>query len=468
MNTTELQSLKARLHGRLILPADPDYDTARRVYNGMIDKRPAAIAQCADTADVVAVLAFARESETLLAVRGGGHHGAGLGVCDDGVVLDLSPMREVRVDDASREVRVAGGATWGEVDRATQPFGLAVPSGIISTTGVAGLTLGGGHGYLTRKYGLTIDNLIGAEVVLADGRVVTASASEHDDLFWALRGGGGNFGVVTSFRFRAQPVGEVYAGPTLWPVERAAEVLRWYDDFMRQAPDDVYGFFAFLNVPPAPFFPAELHGRTMCAVIWCVTGPIAAAERALEPARRLGPPAFTMLGAMPFGALQTMHDALMPPGLQWYWKGDFVRELNEQAIAEHVRYGSALPTALSTMHLYPIDGAANRVDRHATAFSFRDARWSMVMAGIDPDPAKAPQITRWAKDYWSALHPHSMGAAYVNFMMEEGTPRVRATYRDNFDRLAAIKAKYDPANLFRVNQNIEPLTGGSGSRSAAP
>jgi FAD/FMN-containing dehydrogenase len=467
MNTNQLEALKARLHSRLILPTDPEYDSARRVYNAMIDKRPAAIAQCADTADVAAVVAFAREHHTLLAIRGGGHNGAGLGVCDGGLVLDLARMRDVRVDEASREVRVAGGATWGDVDRATQPFGLAVPSGIISTTGVAGLTLGGGHGYLTRQYGLTIDNLIGAEVVLADGRVVTASASENDDLFWALRGGGGNFGVVTAFRFRAQPVGEVYAGPTLWPVERAAEVLGWYDEFLRQAPDEVYGFFLFLNVPPAPFFPAELHGRAMCGVVWCVTGPLATAERALEPARRFGPPAFTMLGAMPFAALQTFHDALLPPGLQWYWKGDFVRELNEDAIAEHVRYGAALPTPLSTMHLYPVDGAAGRVDRHATAFSYRDARWSMVIAGIDPDPAKAPHLTRWAKDYWTALHPHSMGGAYVNFMMEEGTPRIRSTYRDSYDRLASIKGKYDPTNLFRVNQNVEPRTGGPDSRLAA-
>lgn len=451
-----LTNFESRLRGQLITPAHPDYETARMVYNGMINKRPAAIVRGADHNDVAATVRFAAEHGALLAVRGGGHNGAGLGTCDGGLVLDLSRLREVQVDAATRRVRVQGGAVWGDVDRATHPFGLAVPSGIISTTGVAGLTLGGGHGYLTRQYGLTSDNLRAAEVVLADGTMVRASETENPDLYWALRGGGGNFGVVTSFEFAAHPVREVYAGPILWPLEQAAEVLRWYDRFMAAAPDELYGFFAFLKVPPAPFFPAELHGRTMCAVVWCHTGSSAEAERALAPARAFGPPAFTLLGCMPFPALQTMHDALMPPGLQWYWKGDFVREISDAAIAQHVVHGSRLPTPLSTMHIYPIDGAASRVDRHATAWSYREARYSMVMAGIDPDPANAGRITEWAREYWGALHPHSLGGAYVNFMMEEGTDRVRATYRDNYDRLAAIKAKYDPKNVFRVNQNIQP------------
>ncbi len=450
------EQLKANLRGRLIQPADSDYPAVRKIYNGMIDKRPAAVAQCGDVADVMTTVGFAHENGLLLAVRGGGHSGAGLGTCEGGVVLDLSRMRGVRVDPGARTVRVEGGAIWGDVDHVTHRFGLAVPGGIISTTGVGGLTLGGGHGYLTRKYGLTIDNLLEADVVLADGRLVTASAGENEDLFWALRGGGGNFGVVTSFVFSGQPVSTVFAGPTLWPVERAADVLRWYREFIVEAPDDLYGFFAFLKVPPGPPFPTELHTRTMCGVVWCYTGTPAQAERVFEPVRRFGPPAFALLGAMPFPALQTMFDGLLPPGLQWYWKGDFVQTLSDEAIALHVKHGSALPTRLSTMHLYPIDGAAARVGRNDTAFSYREARWSSVMAGIDPDAANASRITAWAKDYWQALHPHSMGGAYVNFMMEEGPERVQATYRDNHARLTAIKQRYDPTNLFRVNQNVKP------------
>jgi FAD/FMN-containing dehydrogenase len=450
------EQLKATLRGRLIQPADSDYPAVRKIYNGMIDKRPAAVAQCADVADVMRTVGFAHENGLLLAVRGGGHNGAGLGTCEGGLVLDLSRMRGVRVDPGARTVRVEGGAIWGDVDHVTHRFGLAVPGGIISTTGVGGLTLGGGHGYLTRKYGLTIDHLLEADVVLADGRLVTASARENEDLFWALRGGGGNFGVVTSFVFSGQPVSTVFAGPTLWPVERAADVLRWYREFIVEAADDLYGFFAFLKVPPGPPFPTELHTRTMCGVVWCYTGTPAQAERVFEPVRRFGPPAFALLGAMPFPALQTMFDGLLPPGLQWYWKGDFVQTLSDEAIALHVKHGSALPTRLSTMHLYPIDGAAARVGRNDTAFSYREARWSSVMAGIDPDAANAGCITAWAKDYWQALHPHSMGGAYVNFMMEEGPERVQATYRDNHARLTAIKQRYDPTNLFRVNQNVKP------------
>lgn len=457
LDEATVEQFKTGLHGELIEPDHPDYEEARKLYNGMIDKYPRMIARCADTADVINCVNFARENEVLLAVRGGGHNGGGLGVADDGLVIDLSGMRGVRVDPEERTVRVEGGCTWGDVDHATHAFGLATPTGIISTTGVGGLTLGGGHGYLSRKYGLTIDNLLEADVVLANGTLVKASEEHNEDLFWAIRGGGGNFGVITSFLFRGNPVHTVYAGPMFWELDQAEEILRWYREFMPEAPEEMYGFFAFLVVPPAPPFPEHLHGKNMCGIVWCYSGPLDEAEEAFRPVRQeVGPPAFEYVGPMPLPVLDSLFDALYPPGLQQYWRGDFVTEISDEAIAIHLRYGSEVPTMHSTMHLYPIDGAVHRVGKHETAFSYREATWSAVFFGVDPDPANNERITSWTKEYWDALHPHSGGGAYVNFMMDEGQERVKATYRDNFERLVEIKNEYDPANLFRVNQNIRP------------
>ena len=406
LDEATVEQFRAGLRGDLIQPEDEGYDEARKVYNAMIDKRPRMIARCADVADVISCVNFARENDVLLAVRGGGHNGGGLGVADDGLVIDLSPMRGVRVDPDAHTVRVEGGATWGDVDHATHAFGLAVPTGIISTTGVGGLTLGGGHGHLSRKYGLTIDNLLEADVVLADGSFVKASEEENADLFWAIRGGGGNFGVVTSFLFRGNPVSTVYAGPMLWDLDQAEEVMRWYREFSPQAPEDLYGFFAFLVVPPAPPFPEHLHGKKMCGVVWCYSGAMEEAEEVFRPIRAAGRPgAFEFLGPMPLPALNSLFDALYPPGLQWYWRGDFVTELTDEAIAMHLRYGSEVPTMHSTMHLYPIDGAVHRVGRHETAFSYRDANWSAVFVGVDPDPANNERIISWTKEYWDAVHP---------------------------------------------------------------
>jgi FAD/FMN-containing dehydrogenase len=452
-----VERLAATIRGVITQPDDPAYDAARRVYNAMIERSPRLIVHCRDVADVIASVAFARDHALPLAIRGGGHNGAGLGTCDDGLVLDLSPMRSVRVDPTGRTVRVEGGATWADVDHATHAFGLATPSGIISTTGVGGLTLGGGLGYLTRKYGLTIDNLLEVDVVLADGRLVTASAREHPDLFWAVRGGGGNFGVVTSFVFRLHPVGTLYAGPMLWPVDQAADVLRWYRDFLPQAGDDLYGFFAFLTVPPGPPFPEHLHGQTMCGIVWCYAGPLDSAAAIFAPIReRFGPPALDWVGPMPQPVLQSLFDGIYPSGDQWYWKADFFRELTDEAIARHVEHGSKLPTGQSSMHLYPIDGAASRVAREATPWNYRDAKWAQVIVGVSPSAADNARLITWARAYWDALHPYSAGGAYVNMMMDEGTDRVRASYGDNYDRLAAIKAVYDPDNIFRINQNIQP------------
>jgi hypothetical protein len=456
LNETAIAALKSELRGELIEPNDTRYDAARKVYNAMIDRKPRLIAHCADVADVIAAVKFARENKLPLSIRGGGHNAAGLGICDDGLVIDLSPIKYVRVDPKKRTVLVGGGALWGDVDHATHAFGLAVPAGIISTTGVAGLTLGGGIGHLTRQCGLTIDNLLAVDVVLADGRFVTASANENSDLFWAVRGGGGNFGVVTSFLFKAHPIHTNYAGPMLWPMEDAPEILRWYRDFIVKAPNSLNGFFAFLTVPPGPPFPEHLHNKKMCGIVWCYTGPLDKAERVFKPIRKFKPPALDLVGPIPHPALQSMFDALYPPGLQWYWKADFVRKLSDEAIALHVEHGALLPTMHSTMHLYPIDGKARSIRNGATPWSYRDANWAGVIVGVDPSPANKERITDWAKDYWTAVHPHSAGGAYINFMMDEGTDRVRATYGKSYDRLAKIKKRYDPANLFRVNQNIAP------------
>jgi len=451
-----IEEFKLNLRGQLILPGDEDYDEACKIYNAMIERRPGLIARCADVGDVMAAVNFARENDVLVAIRGGGHNGPGLGTCDDGLVIDMSAIKYTRVDPQARTVQVGGGCTSGDVDHATHAFGLAVPTGVVSTTGVGGLTLGGGHGYLTRKYGLTIDNLLGADMVLADGSFVTVSAEENPDLFWAIRGGGGNFGVVTEFRFQLHPVHTIVGGPTLWHQEQTTEVMQWFRDFMQEAPEDLYGFLAILMVPPGPPFPEELHMKKMCGVVWCYTGPEEKAEEVFQPIRDFGPPAMYGIQPMPYPALQTAFDALYPPGLQWYWKGDFVNELTDEAIDLHVKHGYEMPSFHSTMHLYPIDCKAHQVGPEETPWEYRQAKWSKVIAGVDPDPANSEAISTWAKEYWEALHPHSAGGAYVNFMMEEGEERVKATYGANYERLSTIKQKYDPANLFRVNQNIKP------------
>ena len=458
MPAQSIAQLRTTFRGELIQPTDGAYDSERKVYNAMIDKRPQLIARCADVADVMAAVHFGRENELLTAIRGGGHNGAGLGTCDDGLVIDLSRMKGVRVDPTSRTAQVGAGCVWGDVDHATHAFGMATPCGFISTTGVAGLTLGGGIGYLTRRYGLTIDNLLSVDVVLADGRFVTASALENSDLFWAVRGGGGNFGVVTSFEFRLHPVSTVQFGPTFWPLEQAADVLKSYRQFILAAPEEVGGFFAFLVIPPTPMFPQHLHMKMVCGIFWCGTGTAEQTEKATKPMRSVGTPVLDAIGPAPFPVAQSTFDGLYVTGLQWYWRADNFTELSDAAIAEHMEHGSKLPTMFSTMHLYPVNGAAQRVGKNETAYSFREAVFAEVIVGVDPDPANAGKITTWCKEYWEALHPYSAGGAYVNFMMDEGQDRVQAAFRDNYGRLASIKKKYDPTNFFRVNQNIKPAT----------
>jgi FAD/FMN-containing dehydrogenase len=366
-------------------------------------------------------------------------------------------MKGIRVDPEAENVRVEPGCRWGDVDHATHAFGLATVSGIVANTGVPGLTLGGGHGYLTRKYGLTIDNLLAADVVLADGRLVHASDGVNSDLFWALRGGGGNFGVVTSFKFRLHPIKNVIAGPMFWPVEKMGSTLSWYRDWLPNVSDDIYAFYLTAEVPSADPFPEDIRGRKVCGLMWCCLSAQKQVDEALASARKVAKPVFEHVATVPYPALQRMFDGLYPPGLQWYWKGDFVRELSDEAVTEHIRYAE-VPTTHSTMHLYPINGAVSRRATAGTAWAYRDANWSMVIAGVDPDPANRERITRWAREYWEALHPYAAGGAYVNFMMEENEDRVAATYGSNYSRLQQVKAKYDPDNFFHVNQNIVPAS----------
>jgi len=444
--------------GRLVVPSDTDYDEARALYNGMIDKRPKAIARCTDAADVMAAVNHARDNKLLLAIRGGGHNGPGLGSCDGGLVIDLSQMRSVRVDPVTRTVRVDPGCTSADLDHATHAFGLAVPLGIVGSTGIAGLTLGGGTGYLTRKYGLTVDNLLEVDVVLANGSFVTANKHKNADLFWAVRGGGGNFGVVTSFLFQAHRAKIVFAGPIFWDANCAKQVMSAYRDFIPEAPEELGLFVGLKTVPPTDPFPKEHWGKRACALIGAYNGPIAKGRKLVASLiEKLPTPLFNWMGEMPWTAINGLFDPFFPKGLQWYWKGDFVKALPDEAIDAHIANALKAPTPFCLMHLYPIDGAVHRVPKKATPWSARDASFSMVIAAISPDRKDAAALKAWGRAYWEAVHPFNLQSAYVNFMdYDEAPNRVELSYGDNYKRLASIKAKYDPNNLFRVNQNIRP------------
>lgn len=454
----KMAALRTALRGEVIEPQDRAYDDARALYNGMIDKRPLALARCVDAADVIAAVTFGRDAGLPIAIRGGGHNGPGLGSVNDGLVIDLTHMQGVRVDPATRTARVGPGCTQGDLDHAAHAFGLATPAGIVSTTGIAGLTLSGGHGYLSRKYGLTIDNLLEADVVLPDGRFVTASKHDNADLLWALRGGGGNFGVVTSFLFQLHPVEMVFAGPIAFDQKHARTIMQRYREFLPGAPEDLCVFLGLKTVLSCDPFPKELWGKRMCLLMCCYNGSEAAGRKALAPfLGALPEPWFDWMSTMPYPGVQSMFDGLYPKGMQWYWRGDFVKTLPDGAIDAHLEQAARSPSELSLMHLYPIDGAVQRVGKADTAWNCRDATWSMVIAGIDPDPRKAGAVTQWTKAYWEAVHPFDLGGAYPNFMMDdEGDARLKATYGANYERLQAVKRKYDPANLFRVNHNIRP------------
>jgi FAD/FMN-containing dehydrogenase len=449
-------ALYSQVRGRIMQPGDDGYEDARKVYNAMHDRHPAIIVQPVDTADVQAAVSFARDQDLLLSVKGGAHNVTGFASNDGGVVIDMSGMKQVAVDAANRTATIGGGATWGDVDHATHAYGLATPGGILSTTGVAGLTLGGGFGHLTRRFGLCCDNLLAAELVTADGQIVNASGDENPDLYWAIRGGGGNFGVVTRLTMRLHPVAMVYGGPIFFPASFSEQVLKFFREFMPSQPREVGAFFGYHEAPPAPFVPEELHGHKACAIVVCYTGPAEDAEAAIQPIRDCAPVALDLCGPIPYPALNSMFDDLLPHGLHHYWKADFVRELSDEAIVIHGEHGPLVPNFLSLMHLYPMDGAVQDVAIDATAFTYRDVAFTHIIAGIDSDGANMPAHTSWVRDYWSELHPHSAGGAYINFLMDEGQDRIRSTYGDNFPRLVEAKRRWDPNNLFRMNQNIPP------------
>ena len=456
MSQPTLGALRGRVTGRVITPADDGYEEARRVYNAMIDRHPRAIVQCATAGDVAAAVDFARESELALAVRGGGHSVPGFGTVDDGVVADLSGMRAVTVDPAKRTARAQGGATWGDFNAATHEYGLATTGGIISTTGVAGLTLGGGIGYLARGFGLSCDNLVSAEIVTADGRALTASETQHPDLFWAIRGGGGNFGVATALEFRLHPLRDIYGGPMFFEVTDAAAVLRFFREFIADAPRAFGGFPAWQIAPPLPFIPEARHGETFLAFVACWAGPLEQGEAILKPLHDVAPVVAEHVGPMAYPALSSAFDALVPAGLQHYWKANFVRELSDAAIEQHLAFGPRVPTVNSTVHIYPINGACHEVASEATAFAYRDANFAPVIAGMWPDPSQNAANIAWVRDYYAATAPLSEEGGYINFMAGDDQDRIRANYRGNYARLVEVKRTYDPDNLFRVNQNIKP------------
>ena len=457
LTALNVDALREQVRGDVIGPEDGEYEKARGVFNAMIDRRPAVIVRPVNASDVITAVNFSRENQLPLAIRDGGHSVPGFGTIDDGLVIDLSRMRGVRIDPVNKTARVEGGATWGDFNSAGYGFGLATTGGIISTTGVTGLTLGGGIGYLTRKHGLSIDNLISADIVTADGKFLTASERENEDLFWAIRGGGGNFGVLTSLEFRVHPVKDIYGGPIFFELSDAEKVLRFWREFIADAPREFGGFPAFQIAPPLPFIPENRHGETFALIVACWTGAVEQGERIVKQISDVAPVVAAGVAQMPYHALNSAFDALYPyGGLQHYWKANFVKELTDDAIKVHVEHGGQVPALQSTMHLYPIDGAVHDVDPDATAFAYRDSNIAMVIAGMWPDAADSEKNTKWVRDYAAATAPHSEEGGYINFLSEDDQPRIEANFRSHYKRLVDVKRKYDPDNLFRHNQNIKP------------
>jgi FAD/FMN-containing dehydrogenase len=455
--TQALGTLAGQVTGAVIRPGDDGYEEARRVYNAMIDARPAAIVRCQTADDVVAVVRHAAEKGMPVAIRGGAHSVPGFGTADGAIVADLSGMQSVEVDAEKRTATAGGGTTWGRFNDVTAAQGLATTGGIISTTGVGGLTLGGGIGYLCRAHGLSCDNLVAAQVVLADGSLVRASDDENADLFWALRGGGGNFGVVTEFTFRIHPVTDIVGGPMFFELADGPAIFGYFRDFIRGAPREYGGFPAFQIAPPLPFVPASRAGEPFVAVVSCWTGDPDEGLRLIDGFRQIAQPVAEHIGPMPYPALNSAFDALVPPGLQHYWKAAYLTDLPDDAIAVHMEHGSRIPVVNSTVHLYPIDGAVHDVPGDATAFGHRDARFAAVIAGMWPDPADNEANIRWVRDYHAAIAPYSQAGGYVNFAAADDQDKVAENYGANYARLVEVKRRYDPGNVFRVNQNIRPL-----------
>ncbi len=459
LDATKLQSFERALQGRVVLPGSPGYDEARTIWNAMIDRRPALIARCAQAEDVVHAVRFARDNDILVAVRGGGHNIAGNAVCDGGLMIDLTPMKSVRIDERQRTARVEAGATLGEFDAAAQAVGLATPLGINSTTGVAGLTLGGGFGWLSRKYGLSIDNLISADVVTAAGTMLKASATDNPDLFWAIRGGGGNFGIVTAFEFKLHPVGpNVLSGLVIHPLDAAGDVLRFYRKFIATTPEEFVCWLVLRQAPPLPFLPEEWHGKGILALAMCYAGPIEDGERVAKPLREFGKSIADVVAPHPFAAWQAILDPLLTPGMRNYWKSHDFTELTEGLIDVLVAHARKIPDPQTEIAFAQLGGAVSRVANDATAYTHRDAQFVMNVHGRWDNPANDAKVIAWARELFTAAAPFATGGAYVNFMTQDETERVRAAYGSNFDRLAQLKKQYDPTNLFRMNQNIRPAS----------
>ncbi len=446
------------MRGELLLPSDPGYDSARKVWNGMIDRRPGLIVRCAGVADVIQAVKFARKHRLVIAVRGGGHNVAGNAVCEDGIVIDMSRMKSVRVDPAGRTAVAEGGATWGDFDHETQAFGLATNGGLVSTTGVAGFTLGGGIGWLMRKYGTSCDNLISADVVTADGGFLMTSSKQNSDLFWGIRGGGGNFGIVTSFEFRLHPVGPIVLGGMLiYKAERAREVLRYYRDYVTRISEDLTTLAAFVTAPPLPFIPAHLHGKPILAIVMCYIGPVEKGQSELKPLRDTTHPDVDLVQPLPYTALQSMLDEGASAGLQDYWKSDYLRELSDGAIDMIAEHTGRAESPMTQVHIHHIAGLVGRVGRDETAFGHRDSPFVLNIIAMWQDPGEKEKHVEWARNFFSEMRPFTSGGVYVNFLGDEGEERVRAAYgKPVYDRLVVLKDKYDPTNFFHMNQNIKP------------
>jgi FAD/FMN-containing dehydrogenase len=453
-----LSELEASFAGDLLRAGDAAYDERRAVWNGSIDRHPALIARCTRTSDVSAAVAFARQTGLPLAVRGGGHSFPGQSVCDDGIVVDLGPMRGIDVDPQACTARAEGGVLLGELDRETQAHGLAVPAGIVTHTGLAGLTLGGGIGWLQRKYGLTIDQLLSVDLVTAEGELVKASETENADLFWGIRGGGGNFGVVTKFEFRLNPLGpQVVAGPVFWPIEESPEVLRFYRDWIAAAPDDLMTIVIHRKAPPLPFVPAELHGKPVVAVVCCYAGSVEEGEEAVAPLKAFGSPVLDLCEPKPFLEHQAMFDPSFPHGQWYYMRACDVAELTDEVIDITVEHAMRIRSPLTAFPIWQMGGAISRVGEEETAFSGRGAGHTFNITAATADREGFEEEREWVRDFWSALEPHHTSGVYVNFLMNEGEDRVRESYGpEKYDRLKALKRRYDPDNLFQLNQNIPP------------
>ncbi len=458
--SSSVDDLASQLRGALIRPGDRGYDEARHIWNGMIDKHPALIARCADTHDVATCVQYARANKMLVAVRGGGHNVAGNAVCDDGLVIDLSLMKQITVDPKRRVARAQPGLTWGEFDAATQAQGLALTGGIQSTTGIAGFTLGGGFGYLARKHGLTCDNLLSAQVVTADGHVLTASKNENGDLFWGLRGGGGNFGIVTEFELQLYPLGPIYGGMLVYPIERAREVMRYYSDRSKNEPDELFTILLFSNAPATPVIPTELQGQPVMSLIACYSGDPEQGGRTIAPFRKQYPPAADLVAIKPYPTMQTMLDAANPSGRLNYWKSEFVTGYTDEVIDTVLQYNDRRASPFSKILLTHMGGAVARVPHDETAYVHREAPYLLNINAMWTNPSENEQHIGWAREFWSAMQPHSARGVYVNFLSNEGEERVKAAYdRPTYERLVALKNKYDPENFFRLNQNIKPAQG---------